>query len=52
MSVASKIKNFPLASNFDQLKDFFNNTHLTRKGRKLSDNIDITKTAGSDNIAA
>ena len=63
VSVASKIKEPPLASNFDKLKEFCDkkvpaNTDFSipcisqEKVKKYLKNIDITKATGSDNIGA
>ena len=63
VSVSSKIKESPLASNFDKLKEFCDkkipaNTYFSipcisqEKVEKYLKNIDITKATGSDNIGA
>ena len=63
VSVSSKIKEPPLASNFDKLKEFCDkkipaNTYFSipcisqEKVEKYLKNIDITKATGSDNIGA
>ena len=63
VSVASKIKEPPLASNFDKLKEFcdkkipannyFSIPYISQeKVEKYLKNIDITKATGSDNIGA
>ena len=63
VSVSSKIKEPPLASNFDKLKEFCDkkipaNTYFSipcisqEKIEKYLKNIDITKATGSDNIGA
>ena len=63
VSVSSKIKEPPLASNFDKLKEFCDkkipaNTYFSipcisqEKVEKYLKNIDITKATGFDNIGA